>query len=157
MKYDELLNELIKCIPQKEYKEIISQCECELDFSFLGFIQVYNSILDFVPKYYTIIDLGCYLAAQSYFFKDYKQYIGVDSCDLIRFSPKNSKHYVKTIQEFINNDLPSLNLNLKTTFAICSFVPDDDAIELARKTFNNILVYYPAENDILIDEEEVYL
>lgn len=34
--------------------------------------------------------------------------------------------------------------DLDETFAICSYVPDDEAQELVRKTFKNLFVYYPS-------------
>jgi hypothetical protein len=140
--YNELVDKVTKLIPKEEYKSIMSQDMCELDHSFLGFLEVYNSVLSFVPKHYTIVDLGCYMAAQAYLFKDYQKYIGVDVCLLNRFKPLNTEHYYCSIQQFIENHIN--NLNLDTTFAICSFVPDFKSVELARRTFKNILVYYPS-------------
>lgn len=142
MNYDEILVDLKKNIPKDEYKNIMTQYECELDDSFLGFIDVYSSVLNFVPKHFTIIDLGCNLAAQSYLFKDYQKYIGVDSCNLKRFKSDNAEHFYCSIEDFINNHIK--DLDLKNTFAICSYVPDEKAIKMARNAFVNILVYYPS-------------
>ena len=114
-----------------------------IDYTHMGFTHVYKSLLNIVPKHFTIIDLGCCYAPQCYYFKDYKKYIGVDVDDEERFATSNATHYSVSIQKFIKDVLPELNLNLKQTFAICSYVPDDEATELARKTFPNILVYYP--------------
>lgn len=144
MEYQEVVNELRNEIPKEEFNRIMSQDYCELDYTFLGFIEVYKSLLNFVPKHYTIVDLGCYIAAQSYYFKEYKKYIGVDICDLNRFTPNNAEHHYCSIQDFIANKFDKLDLD--TTFAICSYVSDSNAIKLARETFKNILVYYPARD-----------
>ena len=115
-----------------------------MDYSFMGFTRVYQSLLSIVPKHFTIIDLGCCYAPQCYFFKDYKRYIGVDYLEEERFATENSTHFVMSIQKFINEILPELYLDLSQCFAVCSYVSDAKATELARKTFPNILVYYPA-------------
>ena len=115
-----------------------------MDYTFMGFTGVYKSLLSIVPKHFTIIDLGCCYAAQCYYFKDYEQYIGVDVLEEERFRTENATHYQMSIQKFIKEVLPELHLNLKQCFAVCSYVNDDKAMELARKTFPNILVYYPS-------------
>lgn len=104
-------------------------------------LKVYKSLSEIIPKHYAVVDLGCYVAAQSYLFKDYKKYIGVDVCNLERFNPSNSEHYVCSIQDFIKNEAHKLDLD--ETFAICSYVPDFEATTLAREHFKNIMVYYP--------------
>ena len=140
---DDVLNlipmEVVDRLFKKNYRMAGNLCP-----SFMGFTRVYKSLLNIVPKHFTIIDLGCCYAAQCYYFKDYKQYIGVDVLEEERFATENTIHYQKSIQIFIEHILPSLNLNLKQCFAICSYVPDEEATELARKTFPNILVYYPS-------------
>lgn len=133
---------LFKTIPKNEMKRIMQNPMCELGQDFLGFVDVYGSILNFVPKHFTIVDLGCYVAAQAYLFTDYEKYIGVDTTELERFTPANASHHQMTIQEYI--DKHTNDLDLDTTFAICSYVPDQQAIQLAREKFKNILVFYPA-------------
>lgn len=143
--YRKCLRELREIIPKSELNNVLSQYMCELDPEFLGFIDIYKSLSIVIPKDLIVIDFGCYLAAQSYFFCEHKQYIGVDVVDLERFSPPNSKHYICTIQDFINNETNKLfqeRDNLKY-FAICSYVPDFNATDLVRKTFQNIFCFYP--------------
>ena len=139
--YKSLLAEIKAKIPADELKTVMNQYMCEYAHDFLGFLEVYKAASMFVPKHKTIIDFGCYLAAQAYFFSDYSKYIGVDVVDLKRFSPKNAEHHVISIQEFIS-DHPEI-ANDDSVFAICSYVPDFEAQELVRKTFKNCLVYYP--------------
>lgn len=141
-KIDDILNyipkEEVDRLFKKNYRMAGNLCP-----SFMGFTEVYRSLLSVVPKHFTIIDLGCCYAAQCYYFQDYKAYIGVDIEDEERFATENTTHYCTTIQKFIKEKLPNMYLNLKECFAICSYVPDDEATELARRTFPNILVYYP--------------
>lgn len=143
--YEKCLIELKNKIPEEEYNLVISQPTCELDSSFLGFINVYKGLSQIIPKECIVIDFGCNLAAQSYFFKDFEKYIGVDTVKERRFKPKNCTHYICSIQEFIESELVGLfdgkeNLDF---FAICSYVPDENATELVRKTFKNVFCFYP--------------
>ena len=57
-------------------RRILSQDECELDVDFLGFTEVYRSLSKIIPKHFTVIDFGCYLAAQCYCFGNHKKYVG---------------------------------------------------------------------------------
>ena len=144
---EEELDEVFEYLPIEEADRLFKKnyrMSGNIDYTYMGFMNVYKSILNVVPKHYTIIDLGCCYAPQCYFFKDYEAYIGVDVDDEERFSTENTTHYEMSIQKFIKEVLPELHLNLKECFAICSYVPDYEATELARRTFPNILVYYPA-------------
>lgn len=137
MNYTEML---FKVIPKHEIESVLRCPTCELDREFLGFVEVYGSVLNFVPKHFTIVDLGCYVATQAYLFKDYEKYIGVDVCELERFKPENAIHYQITIQEYLlkhTNDLC-----LETTFAICSYLPDEEPVQIAGSAIpkNNIAI-----------------
>ncbi|MDE5888913.1 MAG: hypothetical protein K2H20_02720, partial [Bacilli bacterium] len=106
--YKNSLDELKSNIPKSEYNEILSQYECELDKDFLGFIDFYKGISLIVPQNMCIIDFGCYLSAQSYFFESHSLYIGVDTIKMKRFQPKNAIHYIVDIKKYINEELPKL-------------------------------------------------
>lgn len=143
--YEKCLEEIKNEIPVDEYKYVISQVNCEFDSSFLGFINVYKCLSKIIPKKCIVIDFGCNFAAQSYFFKDFKGYIGVDTIKETRFRPKNCTHYICSIQKFIESEMDALfegkeNLDF---FAICSYVPDENATELVRQTFQNVFCFYP--------------
>lgn len=143
----EELDDIFNYLPIEEADRLFKKnyrMSGNVDYTHMGFTNVYKSLLDVVPKHYTIIDLGCCYAPQCYYFKDYRKYIGVDEDDEERFATENTTHYTMTIQNFISEVLPCLKLDLRQCFAICSYVPDFEATELARKTFPNILVYYPA-------------
>lgn len=140
--------DLANKIPNEEIKKVFDEsltASAELDHSFLAFEEVYKGIVNFVPKHKIIVDLGCAYAFQAYYFKDYKQYIGIDCgfcSDSGRYKTANTIFYNMTIQDFCKKVIDE-NWNLNDVFAICSYVPDDEARDCARKTFPNCLVYYP--------------
>lgn len=142
--YSQILTELKKEIPIKQYQTVMSQDYCELDNEFLGFLDIYKPLSELIPKEYTIIDFGCNLAAQCYLFANHKKYMGVDSDNLERFSTNNTTHYVKSIQSFIRDDFSQLPEDNLHYCAICSYVPDPEAVELVRKNFQNVFCFYPA-------------
>jgi len=144
-RYARCLKELRSLIPDDEYHEVMSQDMCELDSEFLGFVDVYKNLSRIIPKGSIVIDFGCYLAAQSYFFARHKMYNGVDVVSMRRFTPPNSVHYTMSIQNFIQIEVPKLfeEYDELKLCAICSYVPDFQATEMVRKTFPNVFCYYP--------------
>lgn len=144
--YKEYLNELKLMIPKDDQDEILNQEGCEYDFEFLGFLNIYKPISEIIPKRMVVIDFGCYLAPQSYYFRNHKKYIGVDIVELKRFTPKNAEHYICKIQDFIKEKLDLLfyEKEKENVFAICSYVPDFEATELVRRKFKNCFCYYPS-------------
>ena len=144
-RYARCLKELRSLIPDDEYHEVMYQDMCELDSEFLGFVDVYKNLSRIIPKGSIVIDFGCYLAAQSYFFARHKMYIGVDVVSMRRFTPPNSVHYTMSIQNFIQIEVPKLfeEYDELKLCAICSYVPDFQATEMVRKTFPNVFCYYP--------------
>ncbi|MEE3344681.1 MAG: hypothetical protein VZS44_11345 [Bacilli bacterium] len=97
---------------------------CEYEYGFLGFLEVYQNLN--IPKDFTIIDLGCYQACQCIYFKEYKQYIGVDAYVPLeyRFRQDNAIYVDKLIEDYIEQ----YNGDLNKTFAICSYVPVKDNV-----------------------------
>lgn len=153
--------ELFKMIPQERIRQVFESSEtvgAECDHTFLGFEKVYKAVTLFVPKSKIIIDLGCAYAFQSWYFRDYAKYIGVDydtkENDVLK--TENSEFYFMSIQKFIKEyvwedqygfreiRLPGMGpKRLEDVFAICSYVVDEKAQRLVRETFPNCLVYYP--------------
>ena len=123
---------------EKQIKPILEAADyCDIDGTFMGFMDVYKALSEIIPKHWTIVDFGCSYAPQCYYFRNHKGYIGVDSSTPKRFEAKNTSHLYGTIQDFINTDVDS------PIFAICSYVPHFHAAELVRKNFKNCFVYYP--------------
>ena len=141
-RYNKLCDYLYSIIPNDELMQIINQEDSEYEYRFLGFLDIYDNAVKQTNKNMIIIDFGCYLAAQSYLFKDYKKYIGVDIINMKRFTPNNCEHYICTIQNFIKN-YPEY-CNMPNVFAICSYVPDNGARKLVKENFKNCLIYYPS-------------
>lgn len=140
--------ELFELIPKEKIEKVFETSEtvgAECDFTFLGFEDVYKAVTLFIPKNQVIIDLGCAYAFQSWYFRDYRKYIGVDNGvnknDVLE--TENSEFYFMSIQEFIKEAFPQLGYRKEEVFAICSYVPDEEAREMVRKFFPYCLVYYP--------------
>lgn len=151
-KYQLIINNILQMIPNSEYTAVMSQEFCEYEYcgknSFFGFLEVYDKALGIIPKgMTTIVDIGCYLAFQSYMFADFDRYIGVDYFfwDEVRFTPRNAIHINQPIQRCINN----FEIGKERTFAICSYVPDDEAMNLVEKEFDNCYIYYPGDREII--------
>lgn len=146
MAFKKYTQELFLEIPISELNDVLKQDCCELEPCFLGFVNVYKPLSELIPPRKIVIDFGCYLAAQSYFFQDHRLYIGVDAIKLKRFRPNNAVHFVLSIQDFIANELPGLleEHDIGEFCAICSYVNDFEATKLVRETFPNVFCYYPS-------------
>lgn len=138
--------ELFELIPRdkiKRFFETSKTVKAECDFSFLGFEKVYKAVTLFVPKKKIIIDLGCGYAFQSWYFRNYRKYIGVNISGIDFFETENSEFYRTSIQDFIKDIFPELGYSVNDVFAVCSYVPDDLARKMVREFFPYCLVYYP--------------
>ena len=140
--------ELFKLIPREKIDHVFrtsQTVEAECAYDFLGFEEIYKAVTMFVPKSKVIIDCGCAYAFQSWYFRDFRKYIGIDNglCFADVLETENSKFYFMSIQYFIKNMFPALGYGLDDVFAICSYVPDDNAREIVRNFFPHCLVYYP--------------
>lgn len=148
--------ELFKLIPREKIEHVfnISQtAAAEQDYTFLGFESVYQAVTLFVPKSKVIIDLGCAYAFQSWYFRDYRKYIGVDNgvCYADVLETENSEFHFTSIQNFVKNIFPKLGYSTDEVFAICSYVPDENAREMVRGYFSHCLVYYPTGGNAGVD------
>lgn len=145
MKHDEC--DLFRIIPREEINRVFTHddnASANMDYTFLGFEDQYKAISQLVRTDWTIIDLGCAYAPQSYYFTEHKKYIGVDIKLPKAFfnNSGNAKFYEMSIQEFCKKVIDN-GLYKNKTFAICNFVPDEDARECVRNTFKNCFVFYP--------------
>lgn len=147
--------ELYQLIPKDKLSRIFETSQtvsAECDYTFLGFEEVYKAVTLFVPKSKVIIDLGCAYAFQSWYFRDYRKYIGVDNgCSDALITIKelglgNAEFYNMNICEFIREIFPITLIDPNEAFAICSYVPDKIAREMVRHVFPHCLVYYPTGN-----------
>ncbi len=140
--------ELYTIIPREKIQHVFETsltASIECSPSFLGFEKVYKAVTLFVPQNMIILDLGCGYAFQSWYFRDYKKYIGVDCGvgfgDVLETD--NSDFHFVSIQHFIQNELPLMDYDSHEIFAICSYVPDEHARQMVREVFPFCLIYYP--------------
>ena len=142
--FDEITRRILHDIGSKEMQRLFSYDEEECEPDFLGFVDVYDDLKDKIPKDFTIIDLGCYQGFQGVLFKDHASYIGIDISipNEWRLRQENAEYFHCSIQEFIKNILPEMELNMNKTFAVCSYVPDKEARKMVQETFPYHRVYY---------------
>lgn len=131
---------LLELIPTEQIKRVFHQEHVDIDYEFIGFIDIYKSLSLIIPKHFTVIDLGCAYNPQCFYFQEHKEFIAVDEGAIERFRSGNCTIYAMRIAEFIEEHLHHYNLD--ETFAICSYV-GDEAMKLARKHFRNLFTYYP--------------
>lgn len=148
--------ELYRLIPKEKIDRIFSESKtasAELDYTFLCFEDVYKAVTLFVPKNKVVIDLGCAYAFQSWYFKDYWGYIGITLhlSDKDVLKTDNATFYFTSIQNFITDIFPTLGIGKDEVFAVCSYVPDEEAQEMVRKFFPYCLVYYPTGKEFWRD------
>lgn len=151
------MQKLIELVPAEELENKLSQIHCELSFEFLCFEELYNIIATAVPKDKIIIDIGCYMGAQAYFFLENPIYIGVDNYELLnlaspkRFITNNSIHIVCDALNWIKEHKWKQILgatSLEQVYAICSGLPNKQVRDTIYTTFPNCTIFYP--RDIII-------
>jgi len=125
-----------------------TEANCEIEEDFCGFVQIYKNLAEIIPLHYSVVDLGCAYAPQSWYFRNHKEYIGVDVMTDYRFSQPNTRHVKLTISDFIG---AACDLDLDTTFAICSYVPNwhGDNGTITRTAFKHCFVFYPCGDRML--------
>lgn len=139
---DNLVKTLIKKYPDM-FKEVLSQDYCDIDYSFLGFIDTYYYLSKLIPRHWVVIDFGCAFNPQAYFFRKHKKYIAVDSeIKIKRFYFQNTTLYECSILEYLKQEPPT-----KEVFAICNYVSSADT-KLVREYYPNCYVFYPSGNPI---------
>jgi len=141
-------------IPSNEWQRVMksdASAEITSDSIMCGGATYYY-LSRMIPKEWTVIDVGASYGAQSYLFKDHARYIAVepfrssDDWHFEDFKADGTERYQTTAGKFIKDVLPTLNLDLGKTFAICNYVPEwfgENPMELVRQTFHNCYVYYP--------------
>mgnify|MGYP007056158970 FL=1 len=139
-------------IPDKEMKRVMdSDASAEICANNLmcgGATYYYLSRM--IPKDWTVIDIGCAYNAQSYLFQNHKRHIAIEPKWLDKdfhfeyFQAPNTELLFMTGQEFIENKLAKMDLDLDKTFAIVNYVPSGACNLVVREIFKNVWAYYPA-------------
>ena len=125
----------------KEYpiqlKKILHYESAEHDPTFLGFIQQYEALSRIIPRHFIILDLGCGIALQAWYFRHHKEYLGVDTYKGPRLQLDNVIHFKDDINQFIAD----YDKDPNTIFTIVNYVPISTT--RIRKKYNNLFIYYP--------------
>lgn len=141
-------------IPSNEWQRVMksnASAEITSDSIMCGGATYYY-LSRMIPKEWTVIDVGASYGAQSYLFQEHARYIAVepfksnDDWHFEDFKADGTERYEMTAGEFVKDVLPTLNIDLEKTFAICNYVPEwfgENPMELVRQTFHNCYVYYP--------------
>lgn len=146
------MQKLNSLIPEDELKEKLNQYFCELDNHFLCFEKIYSAVASIVPHDKIIIDIGCYMGAQAYFFLDNPVYIGVDNYEAVistapkRFTTKNSVHIVSDAITWISHkrwEEITGSIDLNKMYVICSGMPNEGVRELIYDIFPNCIIFFP--------------
>lgn len=126
----------------------------ELEDNFLAFVEQYYALSLIIPQHFTIVDLGCYMGLQSYFFKNHKKYIGINEFGqnntiIPKLHLSNTEYFNIDIFKFLKSKTFK-KLKLETTFAICNYVPtwnekkQKNDKSIINKSFSNIFTFDPA-------------
>lgn len=127
---------------------------------------MYKALSITIPKHWVVVDIGCAYAAQAYYFKDHKKYIGIDLnpvgvCKdfknlkegIFRFTFDNTEHWVKNAVDLTKDDFKDLDLS--QTFAIMNYNPlwtktgtedQSDKIKGIISLFQNVYCFFPSFN-----------
>ena len=141
--YELLIQNISKSIGRERLSKILSQPNCDIDGSFLGFLDVYAGVASKLPKSMTILDIGCAYAIQADYFSDYRKYIGVDVELRQHLEQENAVFYQETGEEFLTKiqmDFYYHDLRQLDTFVICSWVSARN--EFLPKLIKILFPYY---------------
>ena len=132
---EELGKALFKNYPEM-VKRVQGQKMCDIDGSFLGFVDTYYYLSKIIPLNWTVIDFGCAYNPQAYFFRKHKKFIGVDFVIRERFKFENTVLFEGKISDYLKT-----KPNDYMVFAICNNVPSDEA-KLVREYFQDCFIFY---------------
>ena len=130
--------------PADVIEEIFSQ-EGQKEYDFVGYMNLYKTLAAVTDLNMIIVDIGCYLAPQCYLFKNHRQYIGVDDCELKRFACDNTEHYCGDVRDFLNDysfDLMPEEIK-NQYFIICAYDINIFIQNRINNTFENVIICYP--------------
>ncbi len=129
---------------KKQLDNILFIGDGDIEPGFLGFTGTYRHLAYTIPLHWTVVDLGCAYAAQSYYFRKHHKYIGVDQGPVShRITPPNGVQFCLDIRMWVDSAIRKSEEGEGPVFAICNYMNTDAAAEAARKAYKNIFVYYP--------------
>lgn len=116
--------------------EVFSQDMCDIDGSFLGFVDTYYHLSKIIPKDWIVIDFGCAYNPQAYFFRSHKKFVAVDIDKCKKFKFENTEIHEDGLVKYIQH-----NPNNFKVFAICNNVPTDK-VDLIRSHYKDMFIFY---------------
>lgn len=125
---------------------VLSTPNCDIDPEFLGFVDFYAHLSALIPRHWTVIDLGCAYAPQAWYFRNHREYLGIDGFTPLpaRFAFPNSRHLEQRIETFLDDYEAGRIAARKPVFAVMNYVPVNSVTkERVRATFPHLFVYYP--------------
>lgn len=149
--YQECLNRWSELVPKEEKDRVFNARLCDIDCSFVGFIETYEYLSKLIPKDWTIFDFGCAYNAQCYFFDKHKEYHAIEpltdlDCKEI-FHTDNTIIHRCTTNEFLKSKFTELDVDINKCFAIVNNVPNwygEDSTKLVHEYFRNCYTFYIA-------------
>lgn len=130
----------------EQVTRVFNAPECEIEPQFMGFVDTYRKLSKIIPLECTIIDFGCYAAAQAWYFRRHKLYIGIDIYPVqYRFKFNNTFHYEGLIQDWFIEQKNVVSYRVQQ-FAISNYVPQNHSNQsdkLIKETYQNCYIYYP--------------
>ena len=130
-------------VPSDVLHDALTAPFCEIDPTFLCFEPFYQAVALTWPYRYNVIDVGGYVGAQGWLFKDFERYIDVDlrlrarRCAL----PPNGRHVEMDGREYLAQ-FHSFRAAATNDLFICSAVPDREVREAVMAMPNHV-VWYP--------------
>jgi len=99
-----------------------------------------------------VVDIGCCNALQAWYFRRHRGYYGVDPNTPLfeRLVLPNTYHFFYAIEDielltggivYTEDDIAALTDD--PVFAICNYVPSDEANKVLRQRYKNLYSFYP--------------
>lgn len=136
---------------EREHPEYIESLEkdehalAQIGPSFLGFVSIYKALATIIPPGRAVYDYGCCYAAQAWYFRNHRAYIGVDPSDGPRLSLPNTAYYAQSAEDYLKGVEP---YTCRDTFAIVSYVPGHHkAFDEIKRVHRDMFSFYPQSTD----------
>lgn len=124
-------------------KHVFDTDNCDIDSSFLGFVDTYYYLSKIIPRRYTVIDFGCAYSPQAYYFRKHKKYFGIDPNTKENFNFENTTFLQMTIESYLESVKHPFfdEFFEKDCFAIANNVPSIE-VNLIKNKFKNLYIFY---------------
>ncbi len=141
---------------EREFNEVFDNdtnwgIDADVDFECLccgG--ETYRMLAEMIPKNRVVYDFGAAYGFQSWYFRNHRRYIAIqpqpreEKYQIKKpFRTDNSIWYFGTAQEFFKQ----FSIE-RESFAICNYVPDEEAARLVREHCPNVFCNYPQSGDL---------